>query len=644
MSQSLPTYFRLADLPAELIIEITIWAQVLWREESFAAQGSYARAKRYAVRAPVAGVVDEYSQGGVNCNGERPRCLRHYVPLSARSPAHAMSQTGRWLRRLLLNDNSAIWRLDNALYKEIAERSGVRHPKADIPMRIMSNQLPRVEYGTGTLIAEDVCECLMTVLHAVFSALEDVKIALPRDYTDALRPIRDEFFVKAPLWASRTLKRFTVEIYTPESEFQRITHMRPQCVESPGLLQGCFANTNFYYYSSCLTSLYIHQDLPRTPQFTDSLSSALNACAAHLECLTIDAGGARFMMLDVVVLSRLQRLRVLASDEDCWRFLTSLRLPLDVDIHLEPVVEWRALCSSVRSHVVPFAPIDHSAEHAGGGLRRYANALAAPDQMRLIFRRDSSLTVPSAGAWETLTTLALNVGLDGSTSRSERACGRFPEYVTVAFAESVPEMEALLAEPGRHGHNSSPRREGQAPRRSLTVRDGEISDQERARSHNTNLAKPLYDSIRHVLNTILSDRETDAALRVHPGAKHLVLDRATWLPIWSLGWLYMLDALDDVVSITFLCPPWPHGDAVFAENVEGYLIPAHLEAMAQCLNEPGQGRTYICPELERIELRRYADGEPSRLALSRRFESLFNGKGRAHAGAKRIEFVVGIQI
>ncbi|KZV68687.1 hypothetical protein PENSPDRAFT_687034 [Peniophora sp. CONT] len=622
--------FRLTDLPAELIIEIILWAQVIWREEAFPSQVSYAGVKRYALAAPVARTFNYPTCcDGVNSAHERPHCLHAGVPASSRSPAHNLSQTGKRLRDILLHENSAIWRLDNVLYKVIVERSGVQRTLVDGHVG--------VEYGSRTLIASHVCSCLLRTLPAF--RLENLKIAIPRQRPDGQTPDIEDFLLQNARRLSGTLRRIDLEVYSthPLHAPHSPHFVSVRGIRCDGLHTSRFASSTLFLYSNQLTSLFLYQSLAHKISFDGTLSAALQACSAQLEYLTLDAGGAKFHRLRRVALPKLRYLRLVAPEQAGGAFLSSLTLPSAIDLHLEPVIDWRWLSSwaspLAAPFEVPFWEFDEDAAGRGeGGFWRYAAAVAAPEQSLGAF--DDSVGYHSDfsfSLWSVLDTAGLDIRIDPLTTPGERACGRFPEYVRLALAGSVKEMEALLAESSGDPVSSQPPQGDRPPRRSLSARDGRILARERRT--NPSLPKPLYDTVQYVTRTLLTESEWNSFTGQSSAMMNLVFHRDTWLPKFALGWLHILASFPDIVSVLFLCPYCPPDGARITENREGRLDPSHLEALALYLNEPGEYRIYPCLRLRTVRFRQSTGSVGLALSDVAALERGFNSRARLEAGA-----------
>ncbi|KZV68686.1 hypothetical protein PENSPDRAFT_687033 [Peniophora sp. CONT] len=619
----------LASLPVELIVEIALWAQLIWREDTLGPHAPYAGMKRYDTVPPGVLIRDEDCCCEVNPR-DVPCCLTVAPAGTTPSPAHRMAQTGRWLRNILIVANSRVWQEDNSFYKEIAARSGVHTAQEATP-----DSGAQITYGARSFIALGACACLTLGMASFYSGLQTIRVELPWHGPKTPSIGVERFFLDNHDEERSPLQHFDLRIFESHLAPTRVLIRGVSC---PSLKTSRTANTSYFYFSTSLTSLYIYHPHRRTPEFGMSFSDALVACASSLEYLTIDAASGHFdPEIFHVHLSQLRFLRLVAPVNQGCRLLAALQLPSDLDIHLEPVVNWRALCSQFLG--AAFAENVMVDTVGAGAMWRYASALAAPHQSGRIFSTTGALEVdvPDGSLWERSTAIALDVRLDPSTTSFERACRRFPEYVSMAFAGSALEMHAVLADPGRDWAHSLPPGAKSTVRRSLTVRGHQFDLRERARAFNPTLAKPVYDAVGFVARSVMS-AQTGRAFEGHPGARCLVFHPGTWLPKFSVGWLHFLSSFEAVVEIIFLCPFRSLCDGQITDNIASRLDVAHLEALALCLNEPGEGHQYLCSRLERIEVHHEADAGDGCRAVVAEMDGFFNGTARISAGSKQIKF------
>lgn len=200
------TVFRISDLPVELIVEIALWAQVIWREENFPAHDPYAYVKRQHTGAERVVVRREPCCRAIN-QSLVPRCVTLSTLATAPTPAHSMSQLGRRLRSILIGTSSRVWKLDNTFYRTIAERSGLERLPAT------PNTSTTVKYGSRTLVATNVCSCFIRGIKPFYSTLTRVKLALPWSAPDNNPAGSAEDVIVKLNNTGSTLEHFDLEIY-----------------------------------------------------------------------------------------------------------------------------------------------------------------------------------------------------------------------------------------------------------------------------------------------------------------------------------------------------------------------------------------------------------------------------------------------
>ncbi|KZV68688.1 hypothetical protein PENSPDRAFT_687035 [Peniophora sp. CONT] len=629
MSENDGVLFPLLRLPVELIMEIAVWAQVIWRQETLIPHGPHSAVKRHAIAPPQ--------------TPNRERCCRHVdysllpscwtasIPQTVRSPAHCMSQTCRRLRYVLLGPDSRVWRLDNALYKCIAERSGSQRHTAASPAGGAV-----VEYGTHTLVALQACACLLRGIEPFFGTLHELRVSMAAGGRDGTTSETEAFFISQHDKNLSPLQHFDLEIFTALR-----SQARPliRAVRSPALLNSRVVNTSFFLYSEQLTSLYIHHPLSRKPRFGTGFWDALRACAAHLEYVTIDAGGGAFTAADPTALPNLRYLRLVAPARAFPWLLRPLLLPASVDIHLEPVVDWRTAASvqmaGRRPREVPFAAIEAAADAAQSpyALWRFMCALAAPEQTGVIFQHALPFHLREESLWQTQEAVGLDIRLDPSTTAFERACRRFPEIVSISFAQTPAELDAMFSDAGRDWQRSLSPVGKATTRRSLTVRDAMFKAADRERNFNPHLLTPVYDAMRHV-GAIAVAGKPGGRFHVTSPIRTFTVHPDSWLPTFEYGWRSFLSPFNVIVELMIRCP-YSDRDEPSPENREGHLCPAHLKALAAHLNDISPGVERPCPALRRVHIRSLTRKEGWG-TLTNNWETAFNSDARLATGAHRI--------
>ncbi|VDB84684.1 unnamed protein product [Peniophora sp. CBMAI 1063] len=635
------------DLVDDAIIEIVLWAQIIWWKDTFAAHAPYSGVSRYGVTEPSSGSPEQQTRPPLCCRGTnwehmRPVCIKDIgnTRYSLQSPARRLIQVNKRLRTLLCADNSAIWKLDNTLHTKVLNPRGGRAPSTQEGAQVDHGG---VGVGDGALLAVHVCSCLIPAIAPFFSRLQKVKIALPWCDLGSNRANVEQFITKRRGQNGSRLLHVDVQIYSAHA------FRHPSCadwvmiaVKSEGLEVSRFAGGLTFYYSDTLVSLYLYQSYARKVVFRSTLSRALKACANTLKYLTIDAGGASFESLKHVHLAHLRYLRLVAPEYAGSDFLRSLSLPDTLDVHLEPVVQWRHLFRSVdqaeATFEIPFEIVELEAEKSDAcEFSQYAVALAAPSQSRAIFQSMPFSPFPPQATWNSLHAAGLDIRLDPLISPDERVAGYFPEFVGVAFARSAEELQAIIKDPvGRDWQNSEPPDHKSHARRSLVARDGQFLGDERGLAQNSAYPKALYDVARYVIRTALAATERTAfqlqELHFAPGS---------WLPDRALGYAHIMASFKTLRLVRFWSPPLG-ADVPYKQNMEGCLAGDHLAAFALYLNTPQEGHEYPCALLERVIVP-VMRGLVSSSLGGRDWEELINSTERLAAGMPRVRiaFVEG---
>ncbi|VDB87284.1 unnamed protein product [Peniophora sp. CBMAI 1063] len=614
-------HFRFTDLPVELVLLVVDFAQALWLEEIFSAHAPYAGVRRNIPAKQSAAIQFPPCCNGMAWNRTRPICLNKAAPLRLRSPVHRLSHTCQTLRYILGVKCLEIWKSDNALFKSIT-------------LRFKTPALAKAQLTRSSILALNVCNCLIPSIERSYEALENVKLALPwQDYRTA-RSALHQFFYKHSGHKGGNLRQIDVEIYEPNPHFPAFSYIRMVAVKSPRLRSSRWSGGNLYYFSEHITSLYLYHAHPWRPRYDASLSEALGVASQTLLYLTIDASGAVFHDLTPFDLPRLVFLRLAVSQLAGRLFLRCATLPTPVDLHLELSVPWRSLTRHARpSSVTPFEVNFSGLDRAGyvppeAALTQYAAALSAVDILPTVFNTPPASATPTAQGWQELNVVGLDVRIPLGVSSNYPVARLLPDYVSIAFAESVDELHAVLMDSaGRDWRRRQSSESVQRPRRSLSIRDDEgfnapvrYERDPYGKLPEALYPSALYDTAAHVLRTALSARANDAS-----AAQELMFAKESWLPDRSLGYARILEEFKGLRAIHFTSPALAE-HLQFSQNMEGCLAFEHLRALAIYLNTPGERFAYPCPSLQRVHLPR----------CPWNMDALFNSPERLLAGTPRI--------
>ncbi|VDB94421.1 unnamed protein product [Peniophora sp. CBMAI 1063] len=586
-------------IPPEVILEIALYAQDQWHTDVMSPQAPYAGVRRLDSPLPQGTMREKPCCHNLEYSVV-PECYDDSLPIDGLSPAHALSLTCRWIRSLVIAFDP-LWQTESVLYRKNAENSGLYHV---YPPR--SRQYT-IAYGSRTLVALQACSCLLKGLSAYYPSLQSVKVAIAPAIPGLPGSCAEEFFERHNGALHSKLQHFDLEILQHSRTVDRF-HVR--AVRTTSLLSSRAIKSSLVFFSPRLTSLYLFYPLSLRPRLGPRFFVALVACGEKLQYLTIDAGSAVVHAMNHVALPELRYFRLVAPIREGAFLLSHLRLPAQVDIHLEPVVEWRATAPTHDDDVapptlrseVPFHLLDDEAETGNrrGALWRYANALATPDKTWVLFQDLHASALPATeNLWDTLTTIALDVRLDPSASASERECARFPEVVGVSYTRSVPEMHTLLSNPGFDWKSSPPPNGKTTVRRSLTVRDGVYDAVVRDSFYRPQFLKPVYECTNFVLNTALRGKK-ETLFYGSPSCRSLVLHEASFIPRYSMGWESILSSFLKLELVVIRCRRIDLEGALDLSS--GHLEPAHLEALAIYLNDAGHPDHPPCVHLKQIRI------------------------------------------
>ncbi|VDB84694.1 unnamed protein product [Peniophora sp. CBMAI 1063] len=646
MSALAPPVLRFDKLPAELISLIIYHAQITWHNEHFAVQAPYAEeVNRYEPPPPGSapshvlaccnGARSDFSRPTCICS-DSGRALPNHLP----SPAHSASLVSKKLRGVL-EGNSHIWQLDNTVYPAIARRSGER--------RTTSRGQTVIEYGSRSLVALDVCACLLRGLRLFYSSLESVKLRLPWSGDRSLGSELRQFLRDIRGGENSPLRSFDMEALDADPFHVRDgVRRRMTALESVNLRRSWFYRGNVYYYSNTLISLCLRQGPGTSMVFGSALSIGLSACADALEYLTIDIPeGFVADIEDSITFLRLRYFRLCTDPLFGAVLLGRLVLPYALDFHLEQVESWKECFTAKHqgTYQVPFWPSESPDPLDWRRPPAFAQDLAEPHRTRLIHssnpaEHQENVADQAEPLWRRSTAvIGLDVHIDPNTEPFEPAAARFPASVSVALAESVDELRPVLRDPvGRDAGGSRELGDKLAARRSLTFRDNEVPSRPRCLTRprdievNTQYPKALYDTLQYVLSLVPDAKASASERRV----REFVFAKDSWLPDRSLGYQHILGRFTALTVLHF-DGPLLSGRVQFKQNMEGCLAFEHLHALAYALNAPGTGGVYLCPALEVIHLKAPVE---RLLSLQERVDWIetINSPDRLAFGAQRIRF------
>ncbi|VDB91415.1 unnamed protein product [Peniophora sp. CBMAI 1063] len=631
----------LSLLPVELWTEVAILAQLIWHHgASSSHHDPHAAVERLQISSE-SSVPRAEPCCELVPRRRLPYCCRVHTSQVERSPAHCLIQTNHFFRDLIFKRLPWLWEFDNVLFKKIAGYSGREHIPRDNP-----EEGHMVLYGARSLIVTRACTCLLRVMRPLYDVLKVVKIAMPWDAPLIPNSRAETFFLNNPAVAPSPLEHFDLELFdSPRAPVGIIV----RCITRENLSTFRGVNVAFCFSSNQLTSMYISFPHSRRARFGASFTNGLVMCASRLEYLTLDAGNGEIVGARVLRLPKLRFLRVVLPITVCAKLLSRMDLPAQLDIHLEPVVQWRSQAArrvkkffkSPHQCEAPLAELDAEADsldthHLPCALWRFACALAAPDQTRSIFQDIADFDIRQENLWDTLQTASFEIRQDPSHQGCEREPLRFPELVGVVFTNSVEDMRVLQERPGLDWRRSSKPGEKHVARRSFVVRDGVSSAQDRNALYRATYVKPFYDVIAYVTSVIIQGQ---------PGTPYegkrdiasLVIPKGSFIPRFSLGWRHLLVACNTIVELVIHHSHLGDQHQQSSTVATRYIIPTELTALAVYLNDvPGPGQV-PCPHLRCIRVV-CCTAAVWGSALERTWGRLLNTKHRVDAGA------VGIQV
>ncbi|VDB96129.1 unnamed protein product [Peniophora sp. CBMAI 1063] len=625
------TTFPLLHLPVELIVEIAVWGQYIWINDMFS-PSSGAPHRRLAVGLGETVIRDEDCCTHVG-HAVLPSCITESFAQSVLLPAHCLRRTCTRVREALSVAEVRLGTADNAMLNFKADDAGAaRRYSRD-----------GVSYESRTLIASPSCTCLLRGIRNFYDTLHDVKLSLP--WATRSQPHNEDLFMRNHS-ANSPLQRFDLEYYEP-SRSTTVPMFSIRAVRSLSATVSRTVNAAFFYTSPSLTALCICHVMSQSPTLGLSFWRGLALCAASLEYLTLDipsaacVGGENFIHLP-----HLRYLRLVAPAADASWLLQALQLPPDLDIHLEPVYDWRAAAERVVSvmvdsgHVrpmeIPFAAMEEAADVGANvhphGYWRFMTALTAPDQTSSIFHQPPLLHVLDENLNHAAQVAGLDIRLDPSTSPAERACIRFPEIVALYLADTLDEFLDGCADVEPDWRKSEPPGMKQKARRSLVFRDSLFSTAARENVFQPRFVKPVYDAAAYLMQ-LATRGKSGTAFAGFEYVNTLALHPLSWKPAYSLGWAHILEHCDGLEAIAICYERFWDDNEPFDETMEGILAPAHLEALATYLNDLRSSSGYPCRRLRRIYIRSRGDA-PVHLgaaAFTERWERRFNTKRRSRS-------------
>ncbi|VDB90256.1 unnamed protein product [Peniophora sp. CBMAI 1063] len=641
MSEVRTASLRFTDLPAELVSLVLYWAQLSWHEEHFSAQAPYiglpyTGLRRYRVPQPASTLLPccngkQQDFGGCSCI-KLPLGLPSALP----SPAYRAAQVSKRLRAVLLEDTN-IWQLDNTLYKAVATRS---QPE------IASDGRSIVDPGARSLIAVDVCTCVLPGVMPFYSSLVRVKLRVP--WSSEIR----QFLQDQAGRGDSPLRYFDLEALDPNTEQVEVgpRHVM-QALESTGLLVSRFSRGNIFYISNTLTNLNL-ENIDDYMDLDDCLEKGFRAFAGTLEFLTINIRrGFECTQIDSVYdFPRLCYLRLCAHPSSAAVVLAAMVMPHSIDLHFEQSESWRWYCPRRMpntSHVPFFSAeqIRMRADFVGWNPEDFAQSLAQPERTAIIhadpIAPDLTVGLPSPGEamWRRSSrVIGLDVRIDPFLEPHQFASTRFPELVSVTFAESVRELRPVLQDPvGRDWKGSLAVHEKTAARRSITFRDSQDVHHDRLQRSQAMFPEALHDTLRYVLGFVPSQRILGSEQHV----QEIVFAKDSWLPDQDLGYKSILDRFTKLKALHFDSLPLSP-DEPFTHDMEGRLAPVHLDALVLYLDRPAPGGAFPCPNLEIVQLRFPPQTLHSWNIPAWRWDDLMNSSQRIAAGACKIHLTVAV--
>ncbi|VDB96110.1 unnamed protein product [Peniophora sp. CBMAI 1063] len=605
MSELLPASPSLHKLPAELLSRIAILAQHTWLDEKCARRAASLAKPRLL---PL--TIDQDDCCGVTA-GTVAHCLRD-EPLAPIGPAHALMDTCSRTHRVLGGDK-AVWRIaGNALLRLVAELAGDVSPPPP-PLMAAGAQFC---YGTDVLIAENVCSCLTAGLEKFFSTIRVAVISLP--WADTLDPGPGKhsvahFFRRYHSPESSPLEHLDLELH--EDVYTSLSFLT--VVKSPVLHTYRGSNVDYLFYSSRLEVLNVTFPFLNEHCFGPSLLNALTLCT-NLRFLNFDGGSCRMIESfmgntfedeapGLVRLPALRYLRLLLPPETASELLSRLELPAEIDIHLEPVMLWRAAGSSLNPspHATPV-----TGEHTmvDDCLWRYAAALVAPAQTRAAFLEPSDFFMPGAGhesdALVFPKEMAMNILL--------------PSSISFLFASSGDELAEMLAESSPVSRLTQPAI-GRPPRRSLSVRCPAPAAAEGNLTGSHGLSPLCLSAIRQMAS-ILIHGQINQPYSGLPSIRSLTLSDLSRLPESAEDWEPVLSAFAHISRLVIRTA-----------------TPTHICSLAQHLAMCLQG-VYPLPAVETVAFTLQAPSDETPAALLPQLSTRANTPARLASGARPIQW------
>ncbi|VDB90246.1 unnamed protein product [Peniophora sp. CBMAI 1063] len=637
-----PMVFPLLELPPETILEIAMWGQELWLLDCVFAYGPGGPFKRLVVDTPLNPDRQEEC-----CRNVEERVLPTCISadsLVPQSPVHSLACACRSLRDLLQSSQGA-WKQDNLFFKSVVAKVTVRQLSPS-PTNLVE---PSIAYGSRTLIASPSCACIIPNMLSFFRSLVSLKLAVPWHRPSLPHSDNEHFFLANHDEDACLLQRFDLEIYeSTQAPIQSIIH----CLYTDTMLSCRIVRASFFYTSPCLTSLFIYIPMNRMPAFENAFWDGLMTCSSSLEYLTLDVGGAIFIGGDTfITLPKLLYLKLVAGARECPRFLQALNLPSLIDMHLEPVVDWRAgAWARIRRHMLDDEPVPihvdfqaiESPDFGDQGPRqvwRFLCALAAPDQTEGIFHIPSHFNFRQTNWQTTVNVVGLDVRLDPSTRVTERACARFPELIALDFGTTVRdvEMQFLARDHPKPPYLPSPLPSG---RRTLTFRDGVLAHATREHYFDARLVTPLYDTLSYIMRVVMKGGSGAVAFDGLRHARTLVLHARSWKPAFSIGWANLLEGCTRVENLVLYCDRILSVDEVFDERAEGPLAATQLESLAIYLSSTRVSSAYPCRNLQSVHIKVAAGLGDGAASFAAHWQSRFNTRARLRGVGQLISFLV----
>ncbi|KZV61567.1 hypothetical protein PENSPDRAFT_693318 [Peniophora sp. CONT] len=606
----------LQGLPVELISEIAIFGQLIWLEEKCKRRTSTPGTLRSL---PL--VLNQDDCRGVTA-GLVEECLAD-KPILSPEPAHALMDTNSRLRQVL-HDNKTVWRQANTLLSSNARLSGERSR----PPPELAAVGAQFSYPSDTFVGENICYCpFIRYIEPFYPTLRVVKISMP--WADFMQPDKTSmayFFCRHHSQDFSPLEFFDVELHED-------IYVSPEFLlayRSPAIQTCRVRNMNVFFYGPLLKELEIAFPFGNRHYFGPGLLNALDRCS-NLQLFTFMGGSCEMIEVALgnafddeippaVHLPTLRYLRLLLPADVVSQLLPLMILPACVDIHLEPVLSWRAAASLyVTAGQTSF--ISHAGASSGTHhLWQYAATLAAPARAPAAFEVPPQFEMPTGGQeadiLRSMSTVAMDIRFNPATWSPLHEIQQFPEVIGFSLGRNVEDV-VLPLENEIYALSTPSAMHGARVRRSIAVRN-EPTDMESARSWPESFG---YAAIRQVALLLMDGQ----AKTPYPGlgvVNSFVVVEGSWLPGTPSAWGYVLEAFDGITELI-----------IRATDV------ASLESLAIYLQ--GQRDSVPVRRLQIISLPQCSALDEPTASLCRRLNGVTNTEKRLASGAAVLCWIIG---